>query len=100
MKFTFAVICLILSFSISAQAEYRAFLLEVKDTNGTVVRTFKSSLDPDQYRAFYPLKDGESLSYIDTWMCQGRTGNFQPICTSPREVMGDAERMPASAPGK
>lgn len=103
MKFTLVVSCLILSFTLSAHAEYRAFMLEVKDSAGLVVRTFKSSLDPDQYRGFYPLKDGESITYIDTWMCQGRTENFQPICASPRESMGDAERLPAStnrAPNK
>lgn len=87
MKLFFIFACLTLNLCFSAHAEYRAFLLEVKNPDGAVVKTFKSSLDPDQYRGFYPLQDGESITYIDTWMCRGRTENFQPICASPREQM-------------
>jgi len=69
-------------------------MLEIRNTDGTVVKTFKSTLDPDQYRGFYPLQDGEMITYIDTWMCFGRTENFQPICASPREEIQPPTQTP------
>jgi hypothetical protein len=99
MKLLFSCACLILIFSLPAGAEYRAFLLQIKGAGGNVERTFKSSLDPDQYQGFFPLEQGENITYIDTWMCQGRTGNFQPICPSPHATVEDSARLPASVSG-
>lgn len=93
MKLLFLFLCLILSLPFSAAAEYRAFVLEIKNSDGDVIKTFQSSLDPDQYQGFYPLKNGETIIYTDTWMCFGRTENYQPICTSPH----DLSRAPATA---
>jgi hypothetical protein len=91
----------------SAFAEYRAFLLEIKSADGQSTRTVKSNLDPLQYPAFYPLKTGETISYTDTWMCEGRTGG-KPLCKSPKEVAAEAagadetslEPVPERAPAE
>ncbi len=73
----------ILSFlAISAQAEYRMFLLQVTNPDGTAGRQIPSNLDPDQYLGYYHLQAGETLTYIDTWMCKGRT-NEMPPCPNP-----------------
>lgn len=47
-------------------------------------RTVQSTLDPIQYRGFYPLKPTENIRYIDTWMCRGRTDYFKPLCPNPK----------------
>ncbi|MCK6599026.1 MAG: hypothetical protein L6Q37_11730 [Bdellovibrionaceae bacterium] len=73
-----------------AKAEYRVFLLkisqlEVGNAMGeeTTSRLVTSTLDPLQYRGYYTLKENEVISYVDTWMCKGRT-NSLPLCENPR----------------
>jgi len=47
----------------------------------------------------YPLNDGENISYVDTWMCNGRTDFFKPHCDKPEKVKTAAtalDRGPAS----
>lgn len=78
------------------KAEYRAFLLKITqppDPNAAnqppaenvqpPFRLVKSNLDHLQYPMYYPLQPGETIEYIDTWMCPGRTGGMTPICESP-----------------
>ncbi len=93
-----------------AQAEYRVFLLELTETPetteappaagaptatkppGAPIKTqFPSNLDPRQYVGYFPLKPNQSLDYIDTWMCPGRTDYFKPYCPTPA-------RNPAALP--
>ncbi len=64
-------------------AEYRAFNLIFKDQDSNIVRSLASNLDPDQYRAFYPVANDIVIQYVDTWMCFGRT-NEMPICANPK----------------
>ncbi len=71
----------------AAFAEYRAFVLQIKSPDGTVTREFPSTLDPDQYRGYYPVQANERISYVETWRCPGRTGDFQPICPNPRAAL-------------
>jgi hypothetical protein len=80
-------------FASQAWAEHRAFLLQISDSQGTPVRQIKSSLDPDQYRGYHPLNQGETITYIDTWMCRGRTGHV-PTCPSPRELAASESEDP------
>jgi len=70
-------------------AEYRAFQLQITkqtDKGPEVIKTFISTLDPDQYKDFHLLNEQEQITYIDTWMCQGRTDQYTPICPPPRSV--------------
>ena len=85
--------------SIQAHAEYRAFLLQISNADGTETKQIKSTLDPDQYRGYHTVLDTERIFYIDTWMCRGRTSE-QDICPSPRELAVEAAETadPASAP--
>jgi hypothetical protein len=71
-----------LLFPFVAQAEYRAFELVIINKVSGTERIVLSSLDPDQYRGYYPLDQNENISYRDTWMCKGNTGN-KPICAKP-----------------
>lgn len=104
------VLPLILLFSVSAFAEYRAYLLKISKKPPAVEtpagalgetappavdvgasREVISNLDPDQYRGYYPIKDDEVVTYTETWMCPGRTSHFKETCPPP-------QRTPASAP--
>lgn len=72
-------------FSHQAHAEYRAFLLQISNAEGTENRQILSTLDPDQYPGYHPLKQGERIVYVGTWMCRGRTSE-QAICPNPRQL--------------
>ncbi|WP_413584768.1 hypothetical protein [Bdellovibrio sp. HCB274] len=83
-----------------SQAEYRVFVLKISKspsasaeaTAGQAAaaeeeqgfRLVESTLDPEQYRAFYPVAADETVTYIDTWRCYGRTGGMQPHCPNPK----------------
>lgn len=94
MRWGFLISLLI---SLPSAAEYRMFLLQVTSADGTPGAQIPSNLDPDQYRGYHPLKEGETLSYIDTWMCRGRT-NEQPPCPSPRDPASLSPEPTASTP--
>lgn len=102
LLFVFSAL-LILTTSI-AKAEYRAFLLKISSPGSPDFRLVKSSLDPSQYPGYYPLRQGEQIQYIDTWMCRGRTNEDADICPSPRaspqEVppATEGEAAPAAVP--
>jgi hypothetical protein len=72
--------------SFTAQAEYRAFLLELRDANQQPIRQWVSTLDPDQYRDFHQVSRDLYLDYTQTWMCPGRT-NELPLCPPPAVEM-------------
>lgn len=84
--------CLCLCFllwTLPVQAEYRVFLLRfskpaAEPGQPDQIRLVESTLDPEQYRLYYPTDPKEQLSYIDTWRCFGRTDYYKPFCPSPR----------------
>lgn len=97
---------LFLSFSFvttMVHAEYRVFILKISKPSlvpgqPPLERIVQSSLDPEQYRGYYPVEADERVEYIDTWRCPGRTDNFQDYCQKPaRTPTGDA---PTSSPQK
>jgi hypothetical protein len=68
------------AFSFQASAKYRAYkLLIVNEETGTE-KEIMSTLDHIQYVDYYHLNPGESIRYLDSWMCWGNTSNFKPIC--------------------
>lgn len=78
-------------------AEYRVFLLKIMKRSADPqaaqdFRLVESTLDHVQYRYFYPVAADEDVTYIDTWRCYGRTGDFQPLCPNPKG------QIPASEP--
>ncbi len=75
---------------LSAPAEYRAFLLRIsKRDSPQDYRLVPSTLDPLQYPRYYPVQPDEVVTYDDTWKCRDRTGDFKPICPSPRAPAGE-----------
>jgi len=99
----FLVISLIFFTSI-AQAEYRVFMLLLSNQKTSTARQIQTTLDPEQYKTLYPLNEGETLSYVDTWMCKGRTDDFRPHCDKPVKpasaaaLLDQASRQPANSP--
>lgn len=92
------IVIVVSYFAVSAFAEYRAFELRIEKTdNPENFRTVISSLDPVQYRGYYPVQRDEVVYYTKTWMCRGRTGNFNPICQAPGEAEGDQTGAPIAA---
>lgn len=83
--------------SMVAKAEYRAFNLQISDAQKKPVRSISSNLDPDQYRDFYLLHPGESITYTETWMCPGRTSDFKPTCKSPSTLAKEKAAAEAAA---
>lgn len=79
------IILVVSYFAVSAFAEYRAFELRIeKIENPEEFRTFVSSLDPQQYRGYFPVKPDERIYYTSSWMCRGRTGGFRKACENPK----------------
>ena len=89
---------LVFLFSISSQAEYRAFLLKISSTDPKIqdFRLVPSSLDPEQYPAYYPIKPNEQVTYVQTWRCPGRTNELEKICDNPRQPAAAAKPIPPS----
>ncbi len=88
------LVILMSSQSQNARAEYRVFLLKITKsapqktslTGQTPAnpnfRLVKSNLDPSQYGEYYPLAKDESIQYIQTWICPGRT-DYKNYCDPP-----------------
>lgn len=89
--FYFSMLSLFLLLPLQTKGEYRAFLIEIRTPEGELVREVTSTLDPLQYRTYYPLPKEYSALYTQTWMCYGRTSH-QPICPNPK----NEQRTPAS----
>ncbi|MEK6774558.1 MAG: hypothetical protein AABY64_11490 [Bdellovibrionota bacterium] len=91
MGFLFLTVCLQ---CLPAIGEYRVFLLKIsKNPPATPVtpgapppedKVFESTLDPEQYRTYYPVRPDEKISYTETWRCYGRTSGEIPFCPNPK----------------
>lgn len=68
-----------------AQAEYRAFELVITNTTTGQERVVLSTLDPLQYRHYYPVRPEETVLYRATWMCRGNTSHFLRLCPRPED---------------
>lgn len=75
-------------------AEYRAYELLIEDVESGKQRKVVTTLDHLQYPTYYPLSNGEKVSYLNSWMCHQNTGDFKDICQSPEK-----DRAPSSKKG-
>lgn len=82
--------------SLSAQAEYRMFVLKITNNKTQKSQTRYSSMDPLQYKTIYPLSPDESIEYVDTWRCKGNTSGFKVPCAKPPGKI--AENQSENAP--
>lgn len=92
-------------FSPLARGEYRVFLLKFAKAPPPVApgeapqpapepRYLESTLDPEQYRGIYPVAADETVTYVSTWRCYGRTDNFKPHCPDPRAPASEDAPVP------
>ncbi len=68
-----------------ARAEYRAFELVITNSATGQERVEISTLDPNQYRAYHPVKIDEKVQYRATWRCRGNTSK-KPVCSRPENT--------------
>lgn len=68
----------------SAWGEYRAFELVIKNPTTGQERIVISTLDPQQYRGYYPVSSEETVTYKSTWKCYGSSPHLTPICSNPK----------------
>lgn len=95
-----AILLLLSYFASSAFGEYRAFNLRVeKFANPAEGRNIISNLDPQQYRGYYPVQQDERIYYTATWMCYGRTSQYQKICDPPSRGLASGLGSQQPAPG-
>jgi hypothetical protein len=80
MRIAFALTAFFIS---SAHAEYRAFELVIVDSTTGQERVVVTTLDPNQYRMYYPAKFDDKITYRRTWRCKGNTSYYKPICPQP-----------------
>lgn len=96
---TFFFIFFIL-YSYNAYSEYRVFrhkiLTKIEGESEPEVRYIESTLDPDQFVGYYPLSKNETITYVSTWKCRGRTSNFKRHCPNPKEKSTEDEETPIS----
>lgn len=97
--FLFPILTSLFSASL-VYADYRVFVLKITKPSADPAqppseRIVQSNLDPDQYREYYTVLSDEKISYIDTWRCTGRTGEFQDYCPKPAK---ETPRQPAAQP--
>ena len=71
---------LFLLISHTASAEYRVFSLVITNSQTKNIKQIETTLDPDQYRSIYLLGQNESITYVETWKCLGRTNFFKNHC--------------------
>lgn len=107
MKYRMILSAFLFSFiASSAQAEYRVFVLKITKRAPASApgappaaapdsRLVTSTLDPEQYRGYYPVALDEDITYIETWRCYGRTDNFKDFCPNPK-AQNAAIPQPAS----
>ena len=89
---------ILLAIASPAQAEYRAFLLTVTNTQTSLTRTVVSTLDDIQYPGYFPLRTYETIAITETWMCRGRQGEGVRPCTNPRASSPAPNPPPSSLP--
>lgn len=78
-----------------AQAEYRAFELVITNAATGQERVVISTLDPNQYRGYYPVGFEETVTYRSTWKCKGNT-SLKPICSKPESAPSPKTPAPAT----
>lgn len=82
----------------SVQAEYRAFELLITNNETGNERRVISTLDPEQYAGYYPVKKNETIVYTDTWRCWGNFSYYKKICPRPERVPTAAQRTGTATP--
>ena len=102
MRTGFLLFVAILLSGSASFAEYRVFVLKIaktpSDTQEPASFTLvESTLDPDQYRGYHSVQANETVTYIDTWRCYGRT-NGLALCPNPRNPASDSNAEGISAP--
>jgi hypothetical protein len=92
MVFSLGLAFIILSQT--AFAEYRVFKLKIQSqTNPATVRYVESTLDHIQYRQYFDVRIDETVTYVETWKCLGRTDHLE-LCPNPKNIPVESPENP------
>lgn len=92
------LVLVFLLFSFQVMAEYRVFTLHIINHQSQNVRIVESTLDPVQYRGVYPLEAHESITYVETRKCLGRTDFHKSYCRKPAQQDQQPEVVTIQSP--
>ena len=92
-----AVFSFLIFVPLSAQAEYRAYLLKIESTSSKSVRLVESTLDNIQYPEYYSVLATEKITLDDTWMCYLNSSQFEEICPRPSRQTAGASQIPSTS---
>ena len=92
MRLSFFLI--IICFKLCSFADYRVFVLEIKNTTSNEIKTIKSTLDPEQFVTVFPIERDQIITYVETWRCTGNTNNFRSFCINPNSQTRTPEQSP------
>jgi len=69
--------------SFFAVSEYRVYQLKITDTKTSKSREVLSTMMPQAYIEYYPIRSSEMVEIVDHWMCWKRSDGYQKPCTRP-----------------
>lgn len=80
------LISILLLFSTGADAKYRVYKLQIKNSLNQETREITTTLSPETYLSYFEANRAfREISVLDTWMCFANTWHYKPICPNPRE---------------
>jgi hypothetical protein len=68
-----------------AFAEYRVYLLDI-NLPGNTHKIFASTMDHQQFKQWVRGIENNKVETMDSWICQGDTSGFKPLCSKPVSV--------------
>ena len=81
-----ALFLILLLFPFTLLAEYRVFIIHINNQTNKTQRQVRTTLDPEQFKQIFPLNNTELISYVETWLCKGRTDFFKSHCKQPQNI--------------
>jgi len=75
-----------------AFAEYRVYQLKITDTQTQKSREVLTTMMPQGYIVYYPIRSTEMVEIVDHWMCWKRSDGYQKPCTRPFADMAQSPK--------
>jgi hypothetical protein len=69
-----------------AQAEYRAYELEVFDRVSNISQKLITAFSPSDYIAAYGGPERLGVTIRASWICYGDTASYKPVCPMPKAI--------------
>lgn len=80
-----------------AASEYRVYQLKITDTQTKKSREVLSTMMPQAYIVYYPIRSTEMVEIVDHWMCWKRSDGYQKPCTRPFAGLAQSQKTGSQA---